>query len=295
MRLWPALLAVLWIVILAQLSAAQEPGKLVSTQWLAENLARKDMRIVDMRDDIRDYWQSHIPGAVYLNQEALRWPEGGVPGKLIPPEDLVNLLGRMGISPSTLVIVYSDKNGYIPLYLVWALDYLAHKPSALLDGGFEKWKKESRPVTQDYPRMKTVVYRMPAKLNTEVRATLEEVQKGMAAGAVLLDVRPVELYSGNRGFWKRKGHIRGALSHFWSRDLTDEGMWKSKEELLKTYEQLGVTPSKTIIVSCGQGQMASHTYFTLKYILGFPRVKNYDGGYNEWSNRDDLPVETGIK
>jgi thiosulfate/3-mercaptopyruvate sulfurtransferase len=109
----------------------------------------------------------------------------------------------------------------------------------------------------------------------------------------LLDVRPAELYTGEKGFWKRKGHIKGAINHFWGEDLKDDGSWKSKEELTGAYEKLGATPDTTIIVSCGQGLMSAHAYFTLKYILGYPKVKNYDGGFNQWSNIDELPVEVG--
>ncbi len=110
---------------------------------------------------------------------------------------------------------------------------------------------------------------------------------------ILLDVRPAELYTGEKGFWKRKGHIKGAIHHFWGEDLNDDGTWKSKEELTRAYEEIGATPDKTIIVSCGQGLMSAHTYFALKYILGYPRVENYDGGFNQWSSIDELPVEVG--
>jgi thiosulfate/3-mercaptopyruvate sulfurtransferase len=109
----------------------------------------------------------------------------------------------------------------------------------------------------------------------------------------LLDVRPLQLYSGEKGPWRRKGHIKGAIHHFWGEDIREDGTWRSGEDLKKAYAGIGVTPNKDIIVYSGEGMMSAHTYFTLKYILGFSYVRNYDGGFSEWSGVDELPVEVG--
>jgi thiosulfate/3-mercaptopyruvate sulfurtransferase len=125
---------------------------------------------------------------------------------------------------------------------------------------------------------------------------MSEVKEVVAdGGAVLLDVRPLALYTGEQGPWKRKGHIPGARHHFWGDDLNADGTFKNKADLQQAYEALGATPDKLIIVSCGQGQMSAHSYFTLKYLLGYPRVKNYDGSFNEWSNLPSLPVTIGTQ
>ena len=268
--------------------------KLVTGEWLASNLTNENVRIIDTRMDIRDYWQSHIPGAVYLDTDLLRWPDHGVPGKLMNVEALAMLLGQMGIGEKTMVVAYYDKNGYPPFYLLWALEFIGHQGFALLEDGIERWREEGRPLTQDYPKIKPVSFRLPAKLRPEVRATLEDVLKDTKAGAVLLDARPEDLYKGEKGAWKRKGHIKGAISHPWAMDLSGDGAWKPREELLGIYAKQGVTPDKKIIVYCGQGQMAAFVYFSLKHRLGFPNVKVYDGSFSEWSARQDLPVE-GIK
>jgi thiosulfate/3-mercaptopyruvate sulfurtransferase len=277
-------------VLSSTINAQELPSKLVNTEWLASNLSAPDLRIVDVRDSVAAYWLEHIPGAVYLSPDALRWPEEGVPVKLIPPKNLSDLLEEMGIGNKTTVIIYSEKGDYKAPYLQWALDYIAHPQSGILDGGFSKWKNEGRSVTQDYPKITPAIYRN--KLDRKVRADLKQVKNFVAnGGAVLIDVRPAELYAGEKGNWKRKGHIKGAINHFWSLDLNEDGTWKSKDELKKIYEDIGATPDKIIVVSCGQGQMSAHSYFTLKHILGYPYVMNYDGSFNEWSNIDELPVE----
>jgi thiosulfate/3-mercaptopyruvate sulfurtransferase len=272
-----------------------QPG-LISTAGLKANLGNEKIRIVDVRSNVADYWQGHIPGAVYFHPDAMRLADHGVPVMLMPPEALVIMLGKMGITKNSTVVVYTEKGDFKAAYLVWALDYLGHKSSVVLEGGFGKWQKEENPVTQDYPAIVARPYGKPVKLNKEVRASLDDVKKVvMSGGAVLLDVRTVDLYTGEKGAWKRKGHIKGALSRFWGEDLKEDGTWKDKEELRAVYEKLGATPDKPIIVSCGQGQMSAHTYFTLKYLLGYKNVKNYDGSFNEWSNIPDLPIETGMK
>lgn len=274
------------------LSAAEPIPRLVGPEWLSANLSNPKVRIVDMRGDIREYWESHIPGAVFLDADALRWPDRGVPGKLMPPAAFVRLLGEMGIGRDTTIVVCSEINHYRATYFVWALDYIGHGPWAILEDGFQGWKSQNRPLTQDYPKIGPVAYDWKGKVDASVRATTEDVRTRDLAATVLIDVRPAELYSGEKGTWKRKGHIQGAVNHVWTEDLNNNGAWRDNEVLRKAYAGIGVTPDKMIIVSCGQGQMASHAYFTLKYVLGFPRVKNYDGSFNEWSNVDALPVES---
>lgn len=276
------------IIVIAQ----EEIPKLVNTDWLASRLSIVDLRIIDTRDTVTSYWLEHIPGAVYLSPDAIRWPDQGVPVKLMPAKDFANLLGRLGINNKTTVVIYSEQGDYKAPYLLWALDYIGHTKSAILDGGWTKWKSENRPTSQDYPKITPTSY-IP-KTNKNVRAELNEVNSAVSNNsAVIIDVRPADLYSGEKGNWKRKGHIKGSINHFWSLDLNDDGTWKSKDELKKIYEAIGATPDKNIIVSCGQGQMSAHTYFALKHILGYPNVKNYDGGFNEWSNDESLPIEVG--
>ncbi|GIX08089.1 MAG: sulfurtransferase [Candidatus Poribacteria bacterium] len=285
-----------WLLGGVILSGATElpANKVVSTEWLQAHLEAPDLRIVDVRGDVIPYWEGHIPGAVYLNPETLRLPHRGVPVMLLDPELLAEKLGALGITPETNVVVYTETGDYKAPFLIWALDYIGHDRAAVLEGGFGKWVAEGRPVTQDYPTIEPTEYPEPKQVRDELRTTLEEMLHVYRDPEVAkLDVRATPLYTGERGFWKRNGHVPGFKGHFWGDDLNPDGTWKSVEELQQAYAALGVTPEKRIVVMCGQGLMSAHAYFTLRYILGYPNVENYDGGYHEWVAHDDLPVVTG--
>ena len=286
-------LLTLGLILLSALQAQTPERRLVSAEWLQANLNQPGLRVIDMRADIRDYWAGHIPGAVYLDETALRWPQNGVPGRLLPVEVLTRLLEEMGINNKTTIVIYTEINNYRATYLAWALDYLRHQYWAILDGGFNRWKNENRPVGRDYPQLARTNYGSKINPDESVRALLDQVKNRDPRTTVLLDVRSAELYAGERGNWKRNGHIPGAINIFWASFLKEDGSWKDLKILAQNLRDLDITPDKTIIVSCGQGLMASHTYLTLKYLLNYPKVRLYDGSFNEWSNRDDLPVETG--
>jgi len=276
--------------------SADEWPRLLSTEWLAGKLSDSRLRVVDVRADEKEYWHAHIPGAIHLSHESLRIADRGVPAKLLPPEILAAILGKIGVDKETMVVAYDEKGSCEATYLVWALDWMGHSHSGVLEGGLSKWSREKRPLSQDYPQITPRVYLCPQTLHSEVRADLDEVRKLLAGHTgVLLDSRPVDYYRGDKGHWKRKGHIKGAISHCYADDIAPDGTWKSKDELLKLYTALGVTPDKTVVVSCGRGLRSSHSYFTLKHILGYPVVKNYDGGVNEWSSIEELPMEEGLR
>ncbi|HNT01989.1 MAG TPA: sulfurtransferase, partial [Candidatus Saccharicenans sp.] len=212
--------------------------------------------------------------------------------KLIPVDVLVRLLGELGIEQKTLIIIYTEVNNYRATYLAWALDYINHNRWAILAGGFNGWKGDGRPISRDYPAIKKTSYNKKLEPNDRVRASLEEVKNRPPDRTVLLDARPPEMYSGERGSWKRNGHIPGAINLFWASFLKEDGSWKDIDLIRNNLKAMGLTSDKTIILYCGQGLMASHTYLTLKYILKFPEVKIFDGSFNEWSSHEELPVET---
>lgn len=283
------------VMCVATVAFGERPAtRLIEPEWLAANLDGEDIRILDVRKDIMDYWRGHIPGAVYLDPGMLRLADHGIPGKLMPPALLAEMLGRLGVTNETGVVVYAEGNEMDATYVVWALDYLGHESVALLDGGFARWQKQERTVTQEYPQIAPTEYPLPAQLGEEVRATLEDVRSAVMEGlAVLVDVRPMPMYTGEAGVWQRNGHIRGAVQHVGKSDLSEDGAWKDEAELAEAYERLGVTPDKTVIAYCGMGLGSSQVYFTLKHILNYPDVRNYDGSLSEWSSIDELPMTTG--
>jgi thiosulfate/3-mercaptopyruvate sulfurtransferase len=291
------LLTVVVLILAVTGAATGAPSGLVkTTDWLAANLNRPDVRIVDLRYGVEFYWQAHVPGAVHLYPDALEWPENGVTSKPISPEVLAQLLGRMGITDTTTVVAYSEVIDSLSPYLTWMLDYAGHKRQALIAGEFDRWRAEGRPLTQDFPRIQTAVYPLPANLNEGVRARLADVKAALGdKKTVILDVRSPAMYSGDAGYTKRRGHIPGAINRPWLRDLTGDYTWRDSAELRKEYEKLGVTPDKRIIICCSKGFRSTTTYVTLKHLLEYQNVAVYDGGFSEWSDFADLPVATGPK
>ena len=285
----------LWLTLVG--AALADPAALIkTTDWLAANLSRPDIRIVDLRYGIEYYWEAHIPGAVHLYPDALEWPEDGVPSKPIPPEVFVQMLGSMGITDTTTIVAYSEVIDSLSPYLTWLLDYVGHKRQALIAGELDRWRSEGKPLTPDFPRIQPTVYRPPVQLNEGVRARLADVRNALGdSQTVILDVRSPTMFSGDAGYTKRNGHIPGAINRPWLRDLTGEYTWRDPAELKKEYEQLGVTPDKRIIISCSKGYRSTTTYVTLKHVLGYPDVAVYDGSFSEWSDVDSLPVATGSK
>ena len=174
-----SLLTFVAMTLLAAGVAAGAPSDLIkTTDWLQANMTRPDVRIVDLRQGIEYYWQAHVPGAVHLYPDALTWPENGVPSKPLPPQMFADLLGNMGITDTTTVVVYSEVIDSLSPYLTWMLDYVGHKRQALIAGEFDQWRKEGRPLTQDYPKNPATVYRLPAKLNEGVRVSTGRRQGG---------------------------------------------------------------------------------------------------------------------
>ncbi|HVP78615.1 MAG TPA: sulfurtransferase [Thermodesulfobacteriota bacterium] len=270
--------------------------RLVETRELFSLTGHPSIRIVDMRTSLLDYLKGHIPNAVYLHFENLQIPDKGIPDQAPDRICLERLLGEnLSLSNSMGVVLYSERSNPNATLLAWTLDYLGHKKVGILNGGWEKWTSERRPVTQEYPPL------LPNKFFGKViRETLAEkkwmLPRLTAKNVVILDARPPRQYSGEEGEEIRKGHIPGARNLFWEMTLEGEEVrvWKNKEDLEKLLVDIGVTKDKEIIVYCRTGREASHLYFTLKYGLGFPKVHLYGGSWVEWSSDKTLPVKTGM-
>jgi thiosulfate/3-mercaptopyruvate sulfurtransferase len=270
-------------------------GALISTEELARRITANEVTVIDLRSDLNAYLANHLPGAVYLHYETLRASRAGVPADVLPVASYAEILGRIGIDRNRPVVVYAggDAQNFNGTFLAWLLAGFRHPEVCLLDGGYAKWAAEGRPLSRLYPEI--AVRRYAAKPFLLDMIEGEHVHHSLGSrGTVIVDVRPTDQYAGTAGSQLRRGHIPGAINHFWRDDLVTTGgvtVWKPIEELRAAYEAQGITSDKSIIVYCNTGTEASHVYFALKLLLGYPRVAVYTPSWTEWAEREDWPVE----
>jgi len=278
------------------LKNGDHPG-LIETTQLAAITDHPSVRIVDMRTSLLDYLKGHIPNAVYLSFEVLCIPRNGIPAQAPDRIYLEKILGEyLSISNDMWVMICSEKSNPNATYLAWALDYLGHKKVAVLNGGWEKWLSERLPTTQEYPALSPKKFF--GKVIQETLAERRWIQERLDhRGVVLVDARPPRQYSGEEGEEVRRGHIPGSRNIFWETTLEGEEVkiWKKKEDLERLFSEAGITKDKEVIVLCRTGIEASHVYFTLRRILGFPRVRLFRGSWLEWSAYRNLPVKPGTE
>jgi thiosulfate/3-mercaptopyruvate sulfurtransferase len=267
----------------------------VDGDWLQERLDDPNVRIIEASIDKASYDEAHIPGAVWVDHVADLLRKGDdTDGEVITPMQFAALMSRLGIAPGMTVVAYGDRHNSYPTRLFWTLDYYQHRGGYyVLEGGREKWLREGRPTTAETSVAPSADYPEPKTWSNENRATWEEVQTAMnAPDSVILDVRAPGEYDGSIVRAKHGGHIPGAVNIEWTEASAGANVLKSEDELRAMYDAEGVTPDKQIIAHCHLGVRASHTWFVLKHVLGYSNVKNYDGSWAEWGNRDDLPIET---
>jgi thiosulfate/3-mercaptopyruvate sulfurtransferase len=210
-------------------------------------------------------------------------------------------MSRIGVTPETTVVFYGDKNNWWACYAFWVFQLFGHTNARVMDGGRLKWEKEQRPLTRDAPAYPASQYKARERNDAQDRAFRDEVLAHMKAAGQLVDVRSPDEYSGKRLHMPeypnegalRGGHIPGAKSVPWARAINPEdGSFKTAEELKQIYlEEQKLEPAKEVIAYCRIGERSSHTWFVLKYLLGFPKVRNYDGSWTEWGNLVNAPIE----
>ena len=273
------------------------PEVLVSTDWVATRTDDAKIRIVEVDVDTSAYDSGHVQGAVAWNwqtelQDALR-------RDLAEPRAFEELLGRAGISPETTIVLYGDNNNWFAAWAFWQLKYYGHDRVLIMNGGRKKWLEEKRPLTNDKPSNPPATYQAKQP-DAAIRAKRDQIFAVLdkRSPAHLVDVRSVDEFTGKiiappgmTETAQRGGHIPGAQNIPWSQAVNEDGTFKSAEALKQLYGAKGISGNQEVIAYCRIGERSSHTWFVLKYLLGFDKVRNYDGSWTEWGNLVGAPIE----
>jgi thiosulfate/3-mercaptopyruvate sulfurtransferase len=274
------------------------PEKLVSTDWLALHLDDPGVVVVESDEDVLLYDTGHIPRAVKIDWVAdLNDP---LVRDYLDPEAFANLLASKGIGPDSTVVFYGDNFNWWAAYALWVFSLFGHKDTRLLDGGRAKWIAEGRPVTTDVASRPPTKYPVPGRDDRKIRAFMADVLAHTNGGRPLIDVRSPEEYRGERMHMPdypnegalRGGHVPGAKNVPWKKAANDDNTFKSADELRALYEkEVGLSPSDDVIAYCRIGERSSHTWFVLTHLLGYQKVRNYDGSWTEYGNAVKVPIE----
>jgi thiosulfate/3-mercaptopyruvate sulfurtransferase len=275
------------------------PDALVSTQWVAEHLGdTENVRIVESDEDVLLYDIGHVPNSVKVDWvEDLNDP---LMRDYLDPEHFANLMAELGITPETTVIFYGDKNNWWATYALWVFGLFGHDNVKVMDGGRVKWEAEGREMTQEVPSFARADYPVPQRDDSRIRAFKDDVDRHLEARGQMVDVRSPGEYRGELLHMPdypqegalRGGHIPGAANVPWARAVREDATFKSADELKEIYEgEVGLSQEEDVIAYCRIGERSSHTWFVLKYLLGYEGVRNYDGSWTEWGNLVRAPIE----
>jgi thiosulfate/3-mercaptopyruvate sulfurtransferase len=271
---------------------------LVSADWAKAHLDDPQVRFVEVDVDTLAYDQSHVPGAVGWNWTSQL--SDGVRRDIATPEEFSSLLSASGIGPDTTIVLYGDNNNWFAAWAYWQLKLYGHDRVKLLNGGRKYWLDHNLPLSTDVPTYPATGYRVGAA-DGSIRAFRDDILPRLGDPQLaLVDVRSPAEYNGEviappgmTETAQRAGHIPGAASIPWAQTVREDGTFKSAEELQALYAAKGVTPDRDVIAYCRIGERSSHTWFVLRELLGFQRVRNYDGSWTEWGSMVGVPIEKG--
>jgi thiosulfate/3-mercaptopyruvate sulfurtransferase len=274
------------------------PETLVSTEWVAQHSKDPNVRIAEVDVDTKAYSEGHVPGALGWNWTSQLCDT--VRRDILSKHQFEKLMQDSGISNNTTVILYGDNNNWFAAWALWQMKMYGHNDVRIMNGGRKKWLAEGREVSTDVPAPAASKY-VATGPDNYLRAFLPQVQAASVGGNHgLVDVRSPQEFSGEilappglPETCQRGGHIPGARSIPWGKACNEDGTFKSYDELKSLYGGEGIDGSKPVIAYCRIGERSSHTWFVLKYLLGFNHVQNYDGSWTEWGNLVGAPVERG--
>ena len=278
------------------------PEAIVNTQWVHEHQNDPKVRIVEVDyDPIPNYQLGHIPGAVLFDwRRDLNHP---LQRDVLSKEQLETLFSRSGITDETKIVLYGDFNNWFAAYAFWDLKYYGVRNVVLMNGGRKKWIDEDRPLSKDIPQYSHTKFYAQApddNLRVYLRQALDIYNK---PNVKLVDVRSPKEFTGEvlappeypTEHAQRGGHIPSAVNIPWSQAVKEDGTFKPYEDIRKLYENQGVTADKDVVAYCRIGERSSFTWFVLKYLLGYPKVRNYDGSWTEWGNLVRNPIEKPVQ
>lgn len=276
------------------------PERLVSTAWLADHLNDPGLRILESDEDVLLFDIGHIP-----NAQKIDWYtdlNDRVQRDYVSAERFQAVLRSRGIDESTPVVLYGDRNNWWATYAFWVFELFGFTNVRILDGGRTAWELEERPMTTAVPSFPPSAYRAPVRDDTRIRVFFEQARAHLAQGGKFVDVRSPQEYTGERTHMPeypqegslRAGHIPSARSIPWVQATNADGSFRSADDLRTIYEKKnGLSPADDVVTYCRIGERSSHSWFVLTYLLGYPRVRNYDGSWTEWGNAVRAPITLG--
>ena len=269
---------------------------LVDAAWARAHLEDAAVRFVEVDVDTAAYDQSHLPGAIGWN-----WTSqlaDGIRRDIASREEFSQLLSASGIGPDTTIVLYGDNNNWFAAWAYWQLKLFGHRDVRILNGGRKYWLDNGLPLSTDPPSYVATGYALPEP-DYSLRAFRDDILARLGASDfALVDVRSPAEFNGEviappgmNETAQRAGHIPGAASIPWAQTVREDGTFKAREELENLYEAKGVTPDKDVIAYCRIGERSSHSWFVLHELLGYQRVRNYDGSWTEWGSMVGMPIE----